>query len=117
MLETSIPVLRTGDYPRAHEFYTRIMGFECVEEGGDPARFGIFKRDRATVFVDGWNGVDAPYKHWRAYFHVADLDAAEADFRTKGANITREIENTVYGMREFEVTDPDGNVLCFGMDA
>ena len=26
-------------------------------------------------------------------------------------------EVTFYGMREIEVTDPDGNVLCFGKDA
>ena len=29
---------------------------------------------------------------------------------------TRPVENTVYGMREFEITDPDGNVVCFGED-
>ena len=38
------------------------------------------------------------------------------EFRDAGAAITRPVENTVYGMREFEITDPDGNVICFGED-
>ena len=39
-----------------------------------------------------------------------------SEFADAGARITRPLEDAVYGMREFEVTDPDGNVLCFGTD-
>ena len=114
MLTSSIPVLRVSDYPRAKAFW-EALGFVVGEEGGEPARFGIFHRDAATVFVDAWHGADAePSPGWRAYLHCADVDAlAEAltDLPTEGP------VDTVYGMRELVVIDPDGNRVCFGQEA
>lgn len=115
-LERATPVLKTGDYPRARRFYTETLGFRILEEGGDPARFGIFERGGAVVFVDSWHGPPAEATGWDAYFHSPDVDALCAELTAAGANITRPLENAIYGMREFEVTDPDGNVLCFGTD-
>lgn len=62
-----------------------VLGFEVLGEGGDPPRFGIFRRERAMPHVDAWIG--------------------------------RALTDTVYGMREFEAVDPDGNVICFGEEA
>lgn len=114
-LTSSIPVLRVAEYPRAKAFWTGVLGFTVGEEGGDPARFGIFHRDTATVFLDSWNGADPkPSPGWRAYFHTNDLDALANELAgqpIKGPVVT------VYGMREIEITDPDGNTVCFGQDA
>ena len=115
-LTSSIPVLRSGDYPRARAFWVDVMGFTVAEEGGDPARFGIFKRDAATVFVDSWHGADAdPAPNWRAYFHIDDVDAFADDLTEKGIDLAGPFD-TVYGMREVTLRDPDGNMLCFGQD-
>ena len=114
MITSSIPVLRVADYPRAKAFWTQTLGFRVAEEGGDPARFGIFKRDAATVFVDAWHGADAePSPSWRAYFHLGDVDAFAADLNWPDVEGP---EDKVYGMREVVVLDPDGNRLCFGQD-
>ena len=114
MISSSIPVLRAADYPRARAFWTETLGFTVGEEGGDPARFGIFHKEKATVFVDAWQGADAePSPGWRAYFHVDDVDAFAASLdwpHTEGP------EDKVYGMRELVIIDPDGNRLCFGQD-
>ncbi|MGI9393732.1 MAG: VOC family protein [Boseongicola sp.] len=114
MLTSSIPVLRVSDYAQTRLFLTDVLGFSVVEEGGDPARFGIFRRDNATVFADAWHGADtAPSPGWRAYFHVEDVDAFAANWNWPEIEAPRD---AVYGMREIVVTDPDGNRLCFGMD-
>ena len=114
-LNSSIPVIRVSDYPRAKAFWTETLGFTVGEEGGDPARFGIFHSGKATVFVDAWHGADAdPSPGWRAYFHLDDVDAFAASldwFEVEGPR------DRPYGMRELEVIDPDGNRLCFGQDA
>ena len=115
-MERATPVLKTGDYPRAKAFYLETLGFSLIEEGGDPARFGIFKRGGAIVFVDSWHGPPAKADGWDAYIHSPDVDALCEELTAAGAPISRPLENAVYGMREFEVTDHDGNVICFGTD-
>jgi len=116
MLRSSIPVLRASDYPRAKAFWVETLGFNLAEEGGDPARFGIFKRDKATVFVDAWHGGDPePSPAWRAYFHIDDVDALAQALTAKNVALAGPVD-TVYGMREVSLRDPDGNLLCFGQD-
>ncbi len=116
-LQRATPVLKSGDYPRSRAFFVEKLGYRVVEEGGDPPRFGIFQRGKSVIFVDAWHGAPAPLPEvWEAYVHVAGLKQLCAEFEAAGVDITRPIEETVYGMREFEVTDPDGNVICFGED-
>ncbi len=116
--QRATPVLKSEDYPRSRAFYVEVLGYGVAEEGGDPRRFGIFKRGESVLFVDAWHGPPQPVAGtWDAYIHVSGLVALFAKLEARGAPISRPIEDTVYGMREFEVTDPDGNVLCFGEDA
>lgn len=113
----STPVLRTSDYARSRAYYTDVLGYRVVEEGGNPARFGIFQRDQSMLFINGWDGgPGASPGGWDAYVHVSDLDALYQEMSRANAEICRPIEATSYGMREFEVKDPDGNVVCFGHD-
>lgn len=99
----------------AREFYVDKLGFRVVEEGGDPARFGILDRGGATFFLTAWDGSRPPVPTtWDAYIHVDGLARLHDAFTAAGVNVSREPSATGYGMREFEVTDPDGNVLCFG---
>ncbi|MEM6973575.1 MAG: VOC family protein [Pseudomonadota bacterium] len=114
-LRSAIPVLRVGDYPRARAFWRDTLGFAVTEEGGDPPRFGIFRRDQAEVFLDAWHGA-GPRREagWRAYFHLDDCDAAAEALRAAGVAIKRGPETMPYGLREIDVEDPDGNCLCFG---
>ena len=113
----STPVLKAADYERARSHYVDRLGYKVVEDGGTPPRFGIFRRGQSTLFVDSWHGGPAESKGgWCAYVHVTGLESLLDEFRAAGAEITRAIETTTYGMREFEIRDPDGNTLCFGED-
>ena len=115
-LTSSIPVLRVSDYPRARAFWTEVLGFRVVEEAGEPVTgFGIYRRDAAQVFLEAWQGPEAPYHRWRAYFHTDDLAGLRAASAAAGATFTGPTR-TEYGMDEIEITDPEGNVVCFGQD-
>ncbi|GMG81260.1 hypothetical protein LNKW23_04730 [Paralimibaculum aggregatum] len=113
-LQSSIPVLRVAEYPRAREFYTGRLGFTVTEEGGEPPRFGIFWRGRAQLFLDGWHGAPAPSEGWAAYLHVADARALAAELAAAGVAILSGPLDTEYGLREVEIADSEGNRLCFG---
>jgi uncharacterized glyoxalase superfamily protein PhnB len=46
---------------------------------------------------------------------VDDVDALHADLAARGANVLKPPQDYAYGMRDFDVADPDGNQLTFGM--
>jgi catechol 2,3-dioxygenase-like lactoylglutathione lyase family enzyme len=112
------PVLRVSDYQRAKSFYMDILGFDTVvNEAGDPVTgFGIFRAGAAQIFLHSWDGPEADWDGWRGYFYAPDLDALVTRLKETGTPF-KGPEVTFYDMREVEVTDPDGNVLCFGQDA
>lgn len=110
------PVFRVSDYQRAKAFWCDALGFVCIEEAGEPViGFGIFRREAAQIFLIAWDGPEAPYAKWRAYFHVTEFDALAAEIAAK-TPLTSAPVLTEYGMWEFEVADPDGNTVCFGAD-
>lgn len=111
------PVLRVSDYQRAKAFYMDVLGFEVIEEAGEPVTgFGIYRAGAAQIFLIAWNGPEADYENWRVYLYPQDLDAQLAHITAQGIPVKGPTV-TEYGMREVEVTDPDGNVICLGEDA
>ena len=115
--KNATPVIRVSDYQRAKAFYTDVLGFEAMQEAGAPVTgFGIFRAGAAQVFLIAWDGPEAEYDRWRVYLYPQDLDAQIAHITSTGTPVSGPTV-TEYGMREVEVTDPDGNVLCLGEDA
>ena len=110
------PMLRVSDYPRAKAFYTDVLRFSQINEAGEPEPgFGIFVAGSAQIFLHSWDGAQPPYDNWRAYFYVDDQPDMIAHLTAQNCPF-KGPQDTFYNMREIEVTDPDGNVLCFGTD-
>ena len=51
-----------------------------------------------------------------AYIWVDDVDALYAELQQSGADIVGPPVLRIYGMKELEVRDLDGYVICFGQD-
>jgi len=116
-LTASNPVLPAADYERARAFYRDQLGYSVIEEGGDPPRFGIFRRDKSQLFVDSWKGSrNVVPELLSAYVHAANVIELAREFKDRGVQLSKPITETGYGMREFEVTHRDGNIICFGED-
>jgi predicted enzyme related to lactoylglutathione lyase len=58
--------------------------------------------------------VDPEGEAWDAYIWVHDADALNAEFKSRGVKITRDLCDQFYGCRDFEVEDCNGYRLCFG---
>jgi uncharacterized glyoxalase superfamily protein PhnB len=78
-------------------------------------------RDAAPVFVveDVLKSVMTKRKpgHGAVNVFVTDVDALYQELKSRGARTLSEPKDYDYGMRDFEVSDLDGNQLSFGMES
>lgn len=118
------PYLIVDDIFKSAEFYRDKLGFIFDRIWGEPPQFVIVHRDGAYLMLKsiGSAGHVRPNHHvyedacWDAYIWVKDADALYEELRSRSVKITREIENTPYGCRDFDVQDNSGYILCFGQN-
>ncbi|MEZ5665878.1 MAG: VOC family protein [Alphaproteobacteria bacterium] len=114
----AMPVLQVADVARSVAFYRDRLGF--AEEGlwGDGPDFAIVRCGRVTIALDRSREGGVPVnQYWAAYLYVDDdVDALCARYRDAGVEIVRGPEDMFYGLRDFDVRDPDGHLLAFGAD-
>ncbi len=117
------PFLLVADVVRAAEYYRDKFGFRIVgyffEE---PPVFAMVGRDDRIIMLRlmtaGRGGSNRNYadEALDAYIWTDDVDALHAEFQQSGADISSPPQLRVYGMKELEVLDLDGYVICFGED-
>jgi uncharacterized glyoxalase superfamily protein PhnB len=94
--------------------YRDVLGFTVTFQYGEPAFYACLCRDEVAIHLrtgTGWtpgNGAIAVF--------VKDVDALYAELIARGAKVLKPPQDYDYGMRDFDVADPDGNQLTFGME-
>ncbi len=113
----AIPLLRVADVGKAMQWYQENMGFR-----GDPFpekppyEFAILRHGQAEIMIRRGSppvpGKARPYD-WDVYLRLEGGQFQEmfAELSSRGI-VTRRLERMFYGLAEFEITDPDGHVLC-----
>lgn len=114
----SMPVLQVADVRQSEGFYRGTLGFVSHGFWGDGPDFCIVQHGRVTIALDrSRDGAPVPInQYWAAYIYVEDADSLCTRFREAGAQIVREPEDMPYGLRDFDIRDPDGHVIAFGHD-
>lgn len=106
------PILPVADVAATSDFY-RSLGFEVVAYDDTYAwvrHCGWELFHLAAVDEPGDSGAGAAL-----YLHVADADAWRAGLVASGADVSiGAVADMPWGMREFAVTDPGGNVIRIG---
>jgi len=120
-----IPTVRCSRMVASLAFYTGVLDFECVENGGenDPT-FSVLLRDGAPMLLSSHRG-DGEYGQ-AVVVTTDDIDGLFRKFRARGLQPRddRHAQSPVHqapldqswGTREFYVDDPDGNTLRFTQD-
>ncbi len=114
----AMPVLQVADVTRSVSFYCGKLGFFSHGTWGDGPDFCIVQRGKVSIALDR-SRAEGPVpnnQYWAAYLYVEDADALCADFRARGVEIVRELEDAPYGLRDFDIRDPDGHIIAFGHD-
>ncbi len=114
----SMPVLQVSDVARSEAFYCDTLGFTSHGTWGDGPDFAIVQRGQLTIALDRsrQEGPVPLNQYWAAYVYVEDADALHKEFAGRGVDIARGLENMPYGLRDFDIRDPDGHLIAFGHD-
>lgn len=120
-----VPVVKSSDLERSLRFYTEIRGFERRWPGHEDSEManGVIDLilDGAELQLSRHRGDGVFGSTNRA--SVDHVDERYPAFRARGLDTTKRPESPIHtapvdqtwGLREFAVSDPDGNNLCFCM--
>lgn len=113
-LEVVAPIFQASDLKRSLDYYTGalqfVVSFQWADHADEAVRYAVLQNGNCELHLT----------HARqplgsaAYFFVDGVTAFYEAVRTRNANITCEIEDQPWEMREFETSDLDGNRLIFG---
>jgi catechol 2,3-dioxygenase-like lactoylglutathione lyase family enzyme len=120
-----VPVIKSGDLKRSVDFYTRVLDFERKWPGHEQREMsnGVVDLIRAGAELQlSRHAGDGVFGSVNRVF-VDDVDERYVTFRERGLDTTKRPGSPVHtgpvdqtwGLREFSVTDPDGNHLNFCM--
>ena len=109
-----IPILRIFDEIKAREFYIGWLGFTVDWDHRFQPNFPVFmqvSRDGMALFLTEHRG-DCPVGGL-VHFYVPDVDAWYAEFQRKEIPVQEPPNQSIDGLRDMNVLDPDGNKLRF----
>ncbi|HWB21191.1 MAG TPA: VOC family protein [Phycisphaerales bacterium] len=114
------PMLAVRDLAATVRFYVEKLGFNCCSMFGNPPVWAELERNGTAIMFNAppresvERDVPRPSKNYQIfYFNVDDLPALHAELSARGVAVSP-MRVTVYGMKEFEVRDPDDYWLWFG---
>jgi uncharacterized glyoxalase superfamily protein PhnB len=111
------PVLRVPNVAKSIQWYHDMLGF-CTDPFPDkpPYLFAILRHGDSEIMLRRGTPPTRPKPKkydWDIYLRLDDMPFRELFAKLQKAGVvTRRMEQMFYGLAEFEITDPDGYVLC-----
>ena len=103
------------DVLRSVAHYRDVLGFKVGFTYGDPVFYGGVERDDVTIHFQAAHQTRRHVGQGAANIFVTEVDALYEELASRGAHALQPPGDRPYGMRDFDVDDPDGNRLTFGM--
>jgi catechol 2,3-dioxygenase-like lactoylglutathione lyase family enzyme len=115
----AIPILPSRDLHETRAFYERL-GFHAA--GWWPTDFGgyaILRRGDLSMHFFLFADISPARNYAQCYWRVQDVDALYQEFDAAGLSRSGTprldpIEDRDWGMREFSIVDPNGNLVRIG---
>jgi uncharacterized glyoxalase superfamily protein PhnB len=115
------PFFLVADVTKAAEFYRDRLGFKIIGYFfEDPPVFAMVARDDRIIMLSLMEGSRGGSNHdykgeaLDAYLWTDDVDAIYAELQQNHVDIVMPPTLRIYGMKELQIRDLDGYVLCFG---
>lgn len=97
--------------------YRDVLGFRTEFVYGEPTYYAGVERDGVVIHLQAVERTKRLPGHGAVNVFVTDVDALYQELKSRGAKVLNEPKDYPYGMRDFDINDPDGNQLCFGMES
>ncbi len=110
-IHATVPVLASLDLAESRQFYTELLGFDCLHAS---ANYLMLRRDGCELHL--WHCAERHIAENTSCYVRGDTAALHADFAQRGLQVEPP-QVRPWGMREFYVIDPHGNLLKFGEPA
>jgi predicted enzyme related to lactoylglutathione lyase len=108
------PILQVTDLEKALNFYSEVLGFSREFVYGEPPYYAGVKMNEVILHLNASKENASRRGCGSVYLFCDEVDGYYEKVREKGAQITSALETWPYGMRDFQMKDLDGNLLCFG---
>lgn len=105
------PTLQVADIYRALEFYTQQLGFAELFVWGEPVMFAGVTLDKTTIHLAL---VEEVRNKSVVNFVVSSANELYQVHQSNNVKIVVPIDDREYGLRDYQVEDPDGNLIGFG---
>jgi len=108
--ENSQPILRVDDIEKSLRFYVNILGFRNADWGS--ADFTCISREGTCIYL--CRGDQGRGGAW-VWVGVEDAEKLHNELKARGVQIRGPLVNHSWAL-EFQIEDPDGNVLRLGSE-
>lgn len=123
--ETITANLMVSDVDESVEFYREILGFDLEmsvpDESGNKLQWAMMSREGTAVMLQSVESITEEYPQWSGrepggtfalFVKMTGLEEYHKQVSAK-TDILKDPYETFYGMREFQLRDPDGYVFTF----
>ncbi len=104
-IHATVPVLASLDLAASQQFYTELLGFDCLHASAD---YLMLRRDGCELHL--WHCTERHIAENTSCYVRGDTAALHADFAQRGL-LVEPPQLRDWGMREFYVTGPPGSPL------
>ena len=119
LLKTVVPILLVRDVTKCATFFQQKLGFEIDFLHGLPPFYGAVSRDGVCLHI---RYVERPFFAEAAVrekslicasIQVSNVQGLFREFKARGVEFTQTLTKQAWGETDFQVRDPDGNVISF----
>ena len=114
---TAATIFVVRDVLRSVEHYRDVLGFRTEFTYGEPCFYAGVERDGVIIHLQAASETKRQPGQGAIYIFVTGVDALYQELTARGAKARHAPKDYPYGMRDFDLTDLDGNQLTFGMES
>jgi len=107
-------ILQVADLKESIQFYTETLGFEKEFVFGDPPYYAGVRMGDVMIHLNSGNENGLRRGMGSVYVFCDEVDSYYKTLEDRGVEITSKLDTWPYDMRDFQMKDRDGNLICFG---